>query len=80
MKFCSHRVHLIQILFHPKIKKPHEKNGAARRILSREECQQRGAAGILANGPCFLRPITVAGPRPILTAFPQFVPRLRNQK
>jgi len=28
----------------------------------------------------FRRPITVAGPRPILTAFPQIVPRLRNLK
>jgi hypothetical protein len=46
MKFAS-------ISFNPKIKKPHEKNGAAHRILSREECQQLGAAGILADGPTF---------------------------
>jgi len=32
------------------MKKPHEKNGATRRILSREECQHLGAAGILADG------------------------------
>jgi hypothetical protein len=39
-----------QLNSHPKIKKPHEIAGAAHRILSREECRQLGAAGILADG------------------------------
>jgi hypothetical protein len=45
MDFCTH-----QFKSAPKIKKPHEINGAAHRILSREECRQLGAAGILADG------------------------------
>jgi hypothetical protein len=43
-----------------------------------------GAKGVLTDGvsPEFpdQSPITVAGPRPILTAFPQTIPRLRSVK
>jgi hypothetical protein len=57
----------------PANKKAPRENGAYNLAPSREERGGNGAAGVLTNGQIsFFRPITVAGPRPIFTAFPHF--------